>query len=145
MKKLLAFSFSFLLLHSVACASNETPVQLKQLPKSAQTFLATHFAGVELSYALLDNDILEKDYTVVLVDGTKMEFDKKGNWEKVERKAAALPLSVIPAPIQSYLAKQFAGQAVHQISKDRMGYEVKIANGLEVKFDPKFQFIGLDD
>ena len=43
------------------------------------------------------------------------------------------------------MAKNFAGRKIVSIDRDKRGYEVKLDNGLDLKFDPKFRLVEIDD
>ena len=72
-------SFSF-----VANADNDKPINVKELPAKAQTLLSKHFKGQKVMLATIESGVLSRSYDVVLRNGTKLEFDKKGNLPEVE-------------------------------------------------------------
>jgi hypothetical protein len=126
-------------------AGNNVLIQVNQLPEKAQTFISTHFSGVNVSYAKVDRDVFEKSYEVILVDGCKMEFDRNGEWTEINCKFKEVPLNAIPAEILKQINARYPDTKILQIEKDYRDYEVKISNGLELKFDKKFNLIDIDD
>lgn len=128
-----------------ALASDDRPIEVKELPAAAQQFIQTHFPGVGVSYATVDSDLMSKEYKVVFTDGRKVEFSKNGEWKEVSAKHAELPAAIVPQPIRDYVAKHHAHQTIRQIERDRHGYEVKLSNGLEIDFNKHFAVVKIDD
>ena len=77
MKKMILF-VCFVAVTALAYAGNDKPVQTNELPKKAQQFIKQHFTNVEVSYAKMENELFDKNYEVVFVDGRKIEFKKNG-------------------------------------------------------------------
>ena len=128
-----------------AAADNDELINKSQLPKAAQEFIDAHFAGVDLLYAKEDCNILFNSYEVRLANGVKVEFSSKGNWEEVDCSQGAVPAAVVPQPIKDYVEKNYAGERIMMIEKNRNDYEVKLSNRLELKFDKNFNIYDIDD
>ncbi len=128
-----------------AVADDNRPINTNELPAKAQQFISKHFAGLDVSYATVDTEFFDKDYKVVFVNGAKVKFDKGGNWQEVDCKRDGVPADVIPARIQSSARQRFPQQRIVQIEQDSRGYEVELANGVELKFDRSFRMTGIDD
>jgi hypothetical protein len=107
--------------------------------------LNTHFAGSSVVKAVHDREINDNDYTVLLSDGSKVEFDSKGKWESVENKKSGVPASVIPAKIKEYVATNYPSLLIVKIEKSMYGYEVELSNDLDLKFDANGNFQRVDD
>ena len=86
-----------------------------------------------------------KKYEVRLSNGTEVEFDKNGNWDKVDCNYSAVPASLVPANIANYVKTHFAGAKVVKIDKERHGYDVELSNDLELKFNKQGQLMNIDD
>ena len=129
----------------VAVADNDKLINKSQLPKAAQEFIDAHFAGVDLLYAKEDCNILFNSYEVRLANGVKVEFSSKGNWEEVDGGQSAVPAAIVPQPIKDYIEKNYAGERILVIEKNRNDYEVKLSNRLELKFDKNFNIYDIDD
>ena len=99
-----------------AFAGKDRIITVGELPAVAQQFVQTHFKAVEVSYAKVDEELFDKDYKVVFVNGSKVEF-----------------------------AKNFAGRKIVSIDRDKRDWEVKLDNGLDLKFDLQFRLIEIDD
>lgn len=129
----------------VAVADNEKLIDKSSLPIPAQQFIDSHFAGADMLYAKEDSYILFSSYEVMLSGGVKLEFSNKGNWDEVNCRESAVPAAIIPQPIKDYVDKNYAGERIVIIEKNRKDYEVKLSNRLELKFDRKFNLYDIDD
>lgn len=129
----------------IAKADNDKPISVDQLPANSREFIQTHFRGVDISYAKVEQELFDKSYEIFFVTGAKVEFNKKGEWKEVDCLKGTVPAGIIPAPIKSFVDKNHPGQQIVQIDKDRRDYEIELSNGLEIKFDLKYNVIGYDD
>ncbi len=142
MKKILfaivcLFSFS-------AQAFADRPVDSSQLPANIQEFVKKHFSGVQVSYAKQDSDWLERDYTVVLTNGDKLEFDSDGVWKELDCKHNQVPASILPAATKKFLKDNHSGHRVIEFKKDFRHYDVKLSNKLEMEFSLEGKFLRYD-
>lgn len=145
MKKLTFLFVCLFALNLTVWAGNDKPIQITEMPKAAQLFIKNHFANQSVALAKVETEFLDKNYDVVFTNGDKVEFDKKGNWTKVDCEHSVVPQAVIPVAIQKYVAKHYPDAKVISIElTDRKGYEVDLNNGFEVKFDKKLNVVGID-
>lgn len=130
----------------VANAGNDKPISVNALPAKAQTLLSQHFNGQKVMLATIESGVVSRSYDVVLQNGTKLEFDKKGNLTEIDCKQATVPDQLIPHPqaIKNYLMANYAGQSVKKIEMNKNEYEVELANGLDLTFNKHFQLIDID-
>ena len=124
---------------------NDKVISKNQLPAQAQSFLNENFADVKISYAKQETDFIERSYEVVLADGTKLEFTKKGNWKEVDCRYSEVPSAIVPAPIKNFINENYSDSRVLKIERDSRGYEVKLSNKLELKFNNDFKIVDIDD
>ena len=127
-----------------------SPVSLLPSPETAsvrsQQFLAAHFKGLTVAFAVEDPKFIGSEYEVTYTDRTEVDFRSDGEWSSVERKYEAVPASVVPAQIQEYVAKSnFPNQYIRKIERNKYTWEIELSNGLEIKFDRQFNVIGFDD
>lgn len=125
----------------VANAGNDKPISVNALPAKAQTLLSQHFNGQKVMLATIESGVVSRSYDVVLQNGTKLEFDKKGNLTEIDCKQATVPDQLIPQAIKNYLMANYAGQSVKKIEMNKNEYEVELANGLDLTFNKHFQLI----
>ena len=147
MKKQVLFlaALVFMMLHTVSTSADDRVITFDQLPKAARQFVQTHFPGKHISYATVDADFLSKTYEVHLNNGAEIEFDKNGNWDKVDCHHAAVPAAIIPASIANYVKANFPDSQIVKIDKERGGYDIELSNDLDLKFNAKGKFLGIDD
>mgnify|MGYP004441502685 FL=1 len=128
----------------VANAGNDKPISVNALPAKAQTLLSQHFNGQKVMLATIESGVVSRSYDVVLQNGTKLEFDKKGNLTEIDCKQATVPDQLIPQAIKNYLMANYAGQSVKKIEMNKNEYEVELANGLDLTLNKHFQLIDID-
>lgn len=128
----------------VANAGNDKPIPVNALPAKAQTLLSQYFNGQKLMLATIESGVVSRSYDVVLQNGTKLEFDKKGNLTEIDCKQATVPAKLIPQAIRNYLKENYPAQAVKKIEMNKNEYEVELANGLDLTFNKHFQLIDID-
>ena len=128
----------------VANAGNDKPISVNALPAKAQTLLNNHFNGQKVMLATIESGVVSRSYDVVLQNGTKLEFDKKGNLTEIDCKQGIVPALLIPQAIKNYLKDNYAGQSVKKIEINRNEYEVELTNGLDLTFNKHFQLIDID-
>ena len=127
-----------------ANAGNEKPISVNALPAKAQTLLNNHFNGQKVMLATIESGVVSRSYDVVLQNGTKLEFDKKGNLTEINCKQGIVPALLIPPAIKNYLKDNYAGQSVKKIEMNKNEYEVELTNGLDLTFNKHFQLIDID-
>lgn len=145
MKKLVFLLVCLFTLQTVARADDDKPIQVTQMPQSAQQFIKQHFADSKVALAKMENDFFYKSYEVIFTDGNKVEFDKKGDWTEVDCKYGTVPGAVIPAAIKQYVTTNYPDANILKIERDKKDYEVKLSNRIELKFDLKFNLIDIDN
>lgn len=145
MKKLIfMFVCLFGLYATIACADNERPISVSQLPANAQQFLQQHFPDRKVALAKMETELMSKNYEVYFANGEHIDFDSKGNWTEVDCKMSAVPAGIIPAPIATYVKDNYPDAYVKKIEKDKKEYEVKLSNRIELSFDLKFNIMDID-
>lgn len=127
-----------------ANAGNDKPISVNALPAKAQTLLNNHFNGQKVMLATIESGVVSRSYDVVLQNGTKLEFDKKGNLTEINCKQGIVPALLIPQTIKNYLKDNYAGQSVKKIEMNKNEYEVELTNGLDLTFNKHFQLIDID-
>ena len=128
----------------VANAGNDKPISVNALPVKAQTLLSNHFNGQKVMLATIESGVVSRSFDVVLQNGTKLEFDKKGNLTEIDCKQDTVPDQLIPQAIKNYLMDNYAGQSVKKIEINKNEYEVELTNGLDLTFNKHFQLIDID-
>lgn len=141
MKKLMMIAVMVLSVVFGASARDEYSHDLNTLPPAARTLLKSGFkAG--LSHIKIDRELGKiKDYTVILTDGSEIEFDNKGNWKDIEVSyGKSVPASFVPTGVTEFVKKNHKGAKIVGIEKNRHGYEVELSSGVEIIFDSNGAF-----
>ena len=128
----------------VVNASNDKPISVNELPVKAQTLLNNHFSNQKIMLATIETGVISRSYDVVLQNGTKLEFDKKGNLTEVDCKQGTVPDLLIPQAIKNFLKDNYAKQSVKKIEINKNEYEVELTTGLDLTFNKHFQLIDID-
>ncbi len=111
---------------------------LQDLPREAQTFVTSHFTGINVAQASHKDSGESK---VKLANGSHIQFDRSGNWYDIESEThKALPSSVVkllPQQAHNYITQNYPNAAVYEMEKDRRGYEVNLhaPQKVELYFD----------
>ncbi len=145
MKKIMMSLMAVIMGLNTVSADNEKGISVSQLPKTAQTFLTKHFKNAKIAMVTSELDWMGKEYNVIFADGSKIEFDKSGNWENIDCGRNSVPEAVIPASIAKYVKDTFTGSKIVEIDVDKRDYEVELSNGAEIVFDKKFNVVGMSD
>ena len=136
--------FCMMSFNIVANAGNDKPINVNELPAKAQTLLSKLFKGQKVMLATIESGVVSRSYDVVLRNGTKLEFDKKGNLTEIDCKQGIVPSQLIPQPIKNYLKENYRGEAVRKIELNKKEYEVELTNGIDLTFNKHFQLIDID-
>ena len=140
MKKLTFLFVSLFVLNVAVWAGNDKPIQVSEMPKIAQEFIKKHFASKSVALAKVDTEFMDKNYEVIFTSGDQLEFDKKGNWIKVDCEHSQVPEAIIPVAIQKYVSQHYPDAKVVKIElTDHKGYDVDLSNGIDIEFDKKMR------
>lgn len=125
--------------------NDKTEISLDQLPQVSTNFLTQHFPGSTVLRITRDTDHRGSEYEVILTNGYEIEFDGAGEWTDVDAPAGqTVPASVVPDNIANYVAANYQGFGINEISRDRLGYDVELTSGLDLQFDLNGNFVRVD-
>lgn len=145
LKASIAALFCLFVVSVNAVASNDKPIEVSQLPQTAQQVLKKDFSKMKIALAKMESGIFDTSYDIIFTNGDKVEFDRNGNWTELKCKYSQVPVRLIPAAINSYVKKNYPSTKVLEIERDRNEYDVKLSNGIEITFNKKFQVIDIDN
>lgn len=124
--------------------AQEVIVPFNQLPAKAKTFINQHFKGVKVMNVIQDKDVFSKDFDVNFENGTKVEFDRTGNWKEIKTLSGSVPSSLVPAKIKQYISNNYKGTNIVEINKDAYKIDVELSNGVDLDFDKNGNFLRID-
>lgn len=147
MKILAATLVSALVLLTSSCGGKDTYTSdTAVLPQSALATVTKNYNGVKISQIKVEKESFGGDeYEVILGNGTKIDFRADGSLDKVKAGVNdTVPSGVLPQAIARYISENYAGQHVTEFEIDEKDQEVKLASGLELKFDLQGNFLKAD-
>ena len=144
MKKMMFILACVFTLVTSANADNYQPINRNQLPEKAQTFLSTYFPESKIALSRREIDVMELGYDVIFTNGSKVEFDRKGNWTEVDCLTQPLPTGIVPEAINKIIKAQYPEAKATKIERDHGEIEVKLNNRVELTFNKKMQLIDID-
>ena len=126
-------------------ADDDIPIPVDQLPAASKEFVKQYFADKTIVYAEKEMKYAGVEYQARLSDGAKINFNGDGSLDKVDCKYYAVPAALVPEVIATYVQTNYPGVMITKIDKELYGYEIEINNGLDLKFSPTGQLLGIDD
>ena len=146
MKKLIVILLAVFSMGAItANADNGRLITKEAMPKKSQQFIDRYFGTTKITYVKEEREFMEKSYEVMMADGTKLEFNRNGEWKEVDCRHSSVPTPIVPAQIMKYVKENYPDVKVMQIERDRTDYELKLSNRLELTFDTKFNIIDIDN
>lgn len=129
---------------SCACNAKDVVIKVQDLPQAAQSFISTHFQGIEVAFVVKDGN----EYDVRFANGWELEFNRKGEWETIDCKHEAVPSSIIaliPESIPASIRNISTNEYITEISKNRWEYDIELSNGLDLEFSLSGKLKKVDD
>lgn len=124
--------------------AQEVIIPFNQLPAKAKTFIHQHFKDVKVMNVIQDKDAFSKDFDVNFENGTKVEFDRTGNWKEIKTVSGSVPSSLVPAKIKRYISNNYNGASIVEINKDAYKIDIELSNGVDLDFDKNGNFLRID-
>lgn len=145
MKKLLLMAVCSLFVGFVSAGNDVKTKDVKKLPAVSQRFISKYFPSEKIAQIKIDKEAMQKkDYEVLFESGTEIEFGSNGEWKDIDCQKGTVPSALVPAKITEHIKKEFSGKSIRSISRDKKEYELKLSDGMEVKYDLNGNFIGVD-
>lgn len=129
----------------VQCGSESYSHNANTLPDNAKNLISQNFASAISVVKEESNTFGQKEYEVVLADGTEVTLNGHGEWKNIETpNNHAVPRALVPKPVTEYVSQNHAGASIVGIEKDKKGYEVTLSNGVEIEFNQDGGFLKYD-
>lgn len=145
MKKSLFVAMMAFVCSLSACADSDQLITFAQLPAAAQATVKQYFDEANVAFCTMDREWFGKEYKVQFNDGSEIKFEGDGSLHKVDCKFRAVPDALIPEVVRQQVAAQFPQAIIVEWGKDDWGWKAELNNKLELKFNSKYQMIGVDD
>ncbi len=134
MKRTLTLMFAAIVAAVSVCSYAGTKINPSELPASAQTFISKYFSDEEIKKAEKEKGRRGMEYEVEFLSGAEIDFTETGEWKEIKAaRGNSIPNQIIPPAITKYVAANFEGLSIVEISHKRGGYEVKLSNETELK------------
>lgn len=118
-------------------------IYLDKLPSFINEFIKAHFASRRILKAVQERDGFSRTYSVLLDGEISLEFNSKGEIIEIEG-ASKLPDSVIPLNILEFVAINYPDNVIIEWEREKRLQEVELDSGLDLVFDLKGEFIGIE-
>ena len=128
-----------------ACADSDKLITFAQLPAAAQATVKQYFDEANIAFCTMDREWFGKEYKVQFNDGSDIKFEGDGSLHNVDCKFRAVPEALVPEVVRQQVAAQFPQAIIVEWGKDDRGWKAELNNKLELKFNSKYQMIGIDD
>ena len=113
-----------------------------KVPPSSKAFIDQYFPEMTVVLVEMDDDDDNgMEYSVLLNDGTKIEFDLQGEWKRVGRNKTGVPATLVPKPINEYVKTNYPEDVITKLSRKPYGFKIELSNDEDVRFNPQGQFI----
>ena len=140
MKKIISLMLIILVASSSATLWAGRPVSQSELPKAATAFITKYFAKDNVRKVEVDKGYRGDEYEVEFTSGAEVDFKADGTWKEVKAaRGSVVPSDIVPQAIAKYVAANFKGLDIVEISRKRGGYEVELSNGTELKLTEEAQ------
>ncbi|MCR4583878.1 MAG: PepSY-like domain-containing protein [Prevotella sp.] len=113
------------------------------MPTAAQQTVKTYFGKKQVSVTKQEGT-LKKSYEVTFADGDKIEFDSKGTWKEIKCRKLSIPAVFVPKAIGDYVKQHYPKSRIREIDKKKNYTEIKLSNGLDLKFNNKYELIHIE-
>ncbi len=127
-----------------AATADAAATTAQGLPDAITAFIKQQFPNATIAGVEPDHDHGGLEYDVYLNDGTQIDFDANNQWDQVES-MRGVPAFFIPKGVANYVRSNYQNVAITKINKEYHGYEIELANGVDLNFDRSGNFMGMDD
>lgn len=135
MKKILVFTFAFMMMASFAFA--DMMIAPNALPAKVTQFITANFANAQIMYAEQDYDSFE----VKLNTGVELEFYANGDWKEIKT-YQNFPNQVLPEAVVQAIKSAHPQAYIIKAEKTWNGFEIKTSNMMEIYVTPNGQIMG---
>lgn len=129
---------------AAALSADDRPMAFEKLPVAAKEYIQTNFPGEKTTMVTKDDDLIFADYTVMLSNGIKLEFEHSGELTQISS-PDGIPAELLPVSIRNYVQTHYPNAGYLDFEIGKRTYEVKLTNRMELKFNNSFHIIEVDD
>lgn len=129
---------------AAALSADDRPMAYEKLPAPAKEYIQTNFPGEKTTMVTKDDDLIFADYTVMLSNGIRLEFEHSGALTQISS-PNGIPAELVPVSIRKYVQAHYPDAGYLDFEIGKRTYEVKLTNRMELKFNNNFHIIEIDD
>lgn len=145
MKKIALLMSIVLSLGFIQCNSETYEHNVDSLPDKAKMMISNYFDSAVSLVKVEKSTFGQKEYEVILTDGTQISFNHSGEWDEIDTpNNIAVPSAIIPTNIKSFVAEKHSGAIIVGLDKSKKGYSVELSNGNEIEFNQDGGFLKYD-
>lgn len=144
MKKILSIMLAIIVGIGATMARDMTTRDINVLPANARQFISTHFGKKKVSHIKVDGRF-DKEYDVILTDGSEIEFNNSGDWKEIDCGYNSVPRSILLKSIVDHVKSNYKGRKIVGVEKKRNAYEITLDNDTELVFDRAGNFKRIDN
>lgn len=122
----------------------DNSIRFTELPIEAQAFVRQYFSDYQIDN-VKRNMHKEKDFKVKFTDGSKVKFDRRGQWTKIKMMSGSIKNEVMPLAIRTYIIEKYPQQLMMQIDREGHRYDIQMSNGDELVFNRNGRLLRIDD
>lgn len=113
--------------------SDKQAIKYADVPDGVKSYMSSAFGGEKIASVVKELDKDGTEYTIRLVNGTKIELDSIGNMEEISNKTQPISDKALPAVVKDYVSANYANIGVREVESSYKGYKVELVNGKEFK------------
>ncbi len=130
---------------TTALFADEFTTDAAKLPDTVRSYVEKSFPTAKIIGIKIDREMaVIEDYKVILSDYTKIEFRPSGELKELENKTVGIPANLLPSVIADYITKNCHSTKPIKFEIKPYGFEVELANGLELKFSRDGKLLEID-
>ncbi|MCM1291780.1 MAG: PepSY-like domain-containing protein [Prevotella sp.] len=123
----------------------DSPNSSVELPQSAIKFLNDYYPTANVISVKAERENGKIEYEALLANGHSITFNESGEWIELDAPYGdSVPTAFLNNNIQNYLADNYSGYGVKEISRNSSGYEIELSSGIELIFDVNGNFVRID-
>ena len=116
----------------------------RELPVGVKNNVAKYFGQRVINSVVKDVDGFKTTYEIYFSDQTKAEFRSNGVLKETKNHNG-LPAAVIPTKIQAYVKMHYPNTVITKYDRGSYKQEIELNNGLDLEFNLKGDFLGIDN
>ncbi len=113
---------------------SEKTIFAESLPLAARFFVQNNFPNRSIAFASETTTSVGTNFAATLNDGIQVEFNENGSWKTVDCNTDAVPATLVPSIISTFMDAYYHNVPLVKIEKVDDGYKVTLSNYATLKF-----------